>query len=75
MIQDMAISDSALFASDTETDQSRLWLTPTHEISMRDVWNEDDYIRLPTFERAGEPKFNLTETAQKIFLHPGKVPK
>jgi len=75
MIHDMAVSDSTLFVIDAELDQSRLWNTPKYERGMRDVWNEEDYFRVPAWENAGGERFNLTETSKKIFLHPGKVPQ
>ena len=55
MIQDMSDQEFALYAQDVEIDQSRLWNTKTFERSMTDIWNDNDYFRVPTFEGTNGP--------------------
>ena len=75
MINDMGDPLSSHFSMNVETDQSKLWKTPTYKRGFTEIWNEDDYFRLPTFEVANQQKFQLTETAKQIFLYPSTVPK
>ena len=75
MINDMSEPNMSYLAMDVETDQSRLWNTQKYERGMSQIWNDDDYFKLPTYEVANEPKFQLSETSKKIFLYPNAAPK
>ena len=75
MINDMNDPSMGYYAMDVETDQSRLWQTQKYERGFTQIWMEDDYFKLPTYEVANEPKFQLSETSKKIFLYPTAQPK
>ena len=75
MTSDLSDPNSGYFSTDVETDHSRLWSSPSYEVGMTELWEQESYFRVPTFAVVGNDSSHLEETAPKIFLYPNEVEK
>ena len=74
MVVDFSEPTSAWFATDGEVDQSNLWATPRYDNKgLTDIWENNRYFRMPTYELPGQIRFKLRETSKTIILYPGEI--